>query len=185
MQKQNSSIKGELIYKRKSSTHKIGTPPPVTAPIGGLSQEEVDIAFNLLSADKKTVTHNDVKNFIHEYFDWMPEEALSTLNLWKEEVGKEQFISILVDKVLLSSPHQTAFQWFKPDIFTQTIGRNQLRKIAKCCLSDTTPNKDDVHNLLNEFDLDRDKAIGFKDWLAIGAKSRPASESFALKSAMQ
>jgi hypothetical protein len=76
----------------------------------GLTAQDINIGFDFLSRDKKKITHGDIKAFIGTYFDWFPEEAMSLLNAWKEEVSKEQLNSILLSKSLMSSPYDNAFK---------------------------------------------------------------------------
>jgi hypothetical protein len=75
-----------------------------------VTAQDVDIAFEMLSNDKKKIKHSDIKTFISAYFEHFPEEAISLLNNWKEDVTKDQLISMLINKPLMSSPYESAFK---------------------------------------------------------------------------
>jgi hypothetical protein len=76
----------------------------------GVSEKDIDIAFEMLSKDKQKIHHSDIKAFIATYFDHFPDEAMSLLNSWKEEVSKEQLLSILINRNLMSSPYESAYK---------------------------------------------------------------------------
>ena len=76
----------------------------------GLTQQDIDVAFDLLSQDGQKLTHADIKLFVSTYFDWFPEEAMTVLNSWKEEVTKTQLEEVLLGKQLMSSPYESAFK---------------------------------------------------------------------------
>ena len=78
--------------------------------VRGVSLEDIDIAFEMLSQDKEKITHADIKLFISNYFDWFPEEAMTVLNSWKEEVTKAQLVEVLINKNLMTSPYEAAFK---------------------------------------------------------------------------
>jgi hypothetical protein len=76
----------------------------------GLTRKDIDEGFEFLSQDKKKLTHGDIKLFVSTYFDWFPEEAMSLLNSWKEEITKEQLYAVLLNKTLMTSPYESSFK---------------------------------------------------------------------------
>jgi Ca2+-binding EF-hand superfamily protein len=132
----------------------------------GLTEKDIDIAFELLSKDKKKIYHSDIKTFIATYFDHFPDEAMSLLNGWKEEVTKEQLIGLLLNRNLMSSPYETAYKWFSPE--NGVLGKKELKGLAKRMNKYKLPNKRDTRNLLNAFDLDRDGVLGLEDFKRMG-----------------
>jgi hypothetical protein len=99
----------------------------------GVTAHDVDIAFDMLSSNKKTVNHNDLKAFIAKYFDYCPEEAISILNNWKEEVTKDQFMSALVSRTLTCNPYENALKviaGFTPVFYKRIrFGRSRFEKV--------------------------------------------------------
>jgi GTPase Era involved in 16S rRNA processing len=76
----------------------------------GVTEKDIDIAFDMISKDKKKIYHSDIKAFIATYFDNLPDEAMSLLNQWKEEVTKEQLNTLLINRNLMSSPYENAMK---------------------------------------------------------------------------
>ena len=76
----------------------------------GLTLQDIEIAFNFLSHDKQKLTHSDIKLFVSTYFDSFPEEAISVLNSWKEEVTMAQLEDVLLNKHLSPYPYESAFK---------------------------------------------------------------------------
>jgi hypothetical protein len=76
----------------------------------GVTEKDIDIAFDMISKDKKKIYHSDIKAFIATYFDHLPDEAMSLLNQWKEEVTKEQLNTLLINRNLMSSPYENAMK---------------------------------------------------------------------------
>lgn len=137
----------------------------------GVTQKDIDIAFDMLSKDKKKIYHSDVKAFIATYFDNNPEEAMTLLNSWKEDVSKEQLESLLLNKTLMSSPYQNAFQvkpanqWFCPE--NGALSKSELRKFAARMNKYQMASKFDHRTLLRAFDFDKDGVIGLEDFKKI------------------
>ncbi|KAI8898086.1 hypothetical protein BC833DRAFT_591217 [Globomyces pollinis-pini] len=95
----------------------------------GLSSSDLDIGFDFISQDKSKITPADVRKFAKEYFPNLPPEALKVLEDWKETVTKDQMASLLLNKILLSSPYEDAFKWLNPDIDGR-LHSTQLKTIS-------------------------------------------------------
>ncbi|KAJ3305845.1 hypothetical protein HDV03_000954 [Kappamyces sp. JEL0829] len=128
----------------------------------GLTRKDIDEAFEFLSQDKKKLTHGDIKLFVSTYFDWFPEEAMTLLNSWKEEITREQLYQVLLNKTLMTSPYESAFKWFQID--NAPLGKKELKKIARSVSSKKVTQKGDVKSILQKFDMDRDGLIGLEDF---------------------
>ena len=76
----------------------------------GITLQDIEVAFNFLSQDKHKLTHSDIKQFVSTYFDSFPEEAMSVLSSWKEEVTINQLEDVLLSRPLITSPYESAFK---------------------------------------------------------------------------
>jgi hypothetical protein len=127
----------------------------------GLTVDDIDIAFDMLSNDKKRIRHSDIKAFITAHFDNFPEEAISLLNNWKEDATKDQLHSMLINKPLMTSPYESALKWFAPEGFG--LGKKELKRESMRLTKDKRIFKRDWQELLDKFDFDNDGIIGVED----------------------
>lgn len=100
------------------------------------------------------------------YKEKIPEEAISFLNNWKSDVSLSQLVNVLNTKSLLApAPYEQCLKWFLPDD-NGNVGRNSIAKIIKKLVK--YRHKEDVDNILKEFDLDGDGVLGLDDVKKMG-----------------
>ena len=76
----------------------------------GVTKQDIDDAFDILSSNKETISRSDIKRFVETYFDNMPEEAKSFMESWKDVVRKEQMELVLLNRTMSTFPFESAFK---------------------------------------------------------------------------
>ena len=81
----------------------------------GVTAEDVENAFNLISKDGRKITSLDVKSFADKYFTKLNPNVTKFLSKWKEDIALEGLTNILLNKPMASTPFEEAFEWFHMD----------------------------------------------------------------------
>ncbi|KAI8895153.1 hypothetical protein BC833DRAFT_602305 [Globomyces pollinis-pini] len=129
----------------------------------GLSVSDLDIGFNFISKDKRKIYPDDVKRFMTEYFEDLPDEAYKLLEDWKEPVTKEQMANMLLNRTNLSAPYEELWKWMRPSEDGK-LHHKQLNALAGKVNSLKKPRKHDVWAILKRYDRDQDGYIGLSDF---------------------
>ncbi|KAI8923969.1 hypothetical protein BC831DRAFT_468026 [Entophlyctis helioformis] len=131
----------------------------------GVTKEDVDNAFEIVSRDGQRIGGNDVRAFVDKYFggtDALPEKAAKMVKEWKEDITKDQLCQLLLNRTMLSTPWDDAFDWFQP--VNNSLGRPELQQLARRINKHKMAGKRDVQLLLAKYDRDRDGQIGLEDF---------------------
>ncbi|KAI8906890.1 hypothetical protein EDD86DRAFT_256256 [Gorgonomyces haynaldii] len=130
----------------------------------GLTIEDLNAAFEILSHDGRKITGQDIRSFANKYFDKIPADAESWMNMKpKEEMTRDQLLTLLFKKELQYTPFDDAFEWFQPQ--GGFVSKNVLKKLASATTPLGTPNKADVPSILTKFDRDRDGNLNMDDFM--------------------
>eukprot|EP00842_Homolaphlyctis_polyrhiza_P007048 jgi/Hompol1/932/HPOL_003401-RA len=125
----------------------------------GVTPDDVDNAFRLISRDGKRIMPSDVRAFASKYFDGLPSEVEKMLSGWKEDITRDQLANMLLNRTMFATPWEEAMQAF--DGF---LDKKVLKKLAGKLNRYGLPGKRDVEALLKKFDKDFDGKIGIEDF---------------------
>ncbi|KAJ3125947.1 hypothetical protein HK098_008027 [Nowakowskiella sp. JEL0407] len=89
----------------------------------------------------------------------------------KEEVSREQLVNLLVNRSVANPPFEEAFQFFHPEE-TQQITVSDLKKVVQIINPHHLVYKNDITELMKNFDRDLDGALSLDDFKRISINSK-------------
>jgi Ca2+-binding EF-hand superfamily protein len=155
-----------------------------------VTQDDISMAFSLLSKDGRRITKEDIKQAFEKYFPNCPSKVLKILQTGKEDVSKEALHIMLISRMCPTDYFEDAFQVPRsPKIYTdfffvvQTITLRLLRVLQvfepndEGFITDSTlnrlikeintykmPYKNDLEAIKQKFDKDKDGMVNVEDF---------------------
>lgn len=76
----------------------------------GVTKEDIDGAFDLLSRDGLKINAVDVQHFAAKYFKVLPDKAKKLIDEWTESITKDNLSQLLLNKTMVKTPWDDAFE---------------------------------------------------------------------------